>query len=207
MPTFHDGYQTQSLGVHITSIAPGLAGHVPRLTNLNYRAAGTAHTIYVMKCCGTTLAGEEASSGVATLEFEDTSPLITPAGADETVAASDWCVYQTVDGLQSNDIASLAGNVISFNDNHAAVVEKGAGIWVFGELARAVHTTLEALASQDNLYSDLVIQGGIAAESDRYQTNNGSGFPLLIISNNITAAGFLKSVSGVYVPDTDQNMN
>jgi hypothetical protein len=207
MPTFHDGYQTQSSGVHITSIAPGLAGHIPRLTYFKYRAAATAHTMYVMKCCGNTAAGEEASSGVATLEFDDTSPLITAAGADETVAASDWCVYKTVSGLQANDIASLAGNVVSFNDNHNDVVEKGAPIWVFGELTRAVHTSYELQASQESEYPDLVVQGGIAAESDRYQARAGSGEPLLLVVDNATNPGFLQSVSGIYVPDSDQNMN
>jgi hypothetical protein len=207
MPTFHDGYQTQSSGVHITSIAPGVAGHIPRLTNIEYRAAATAHTIYVMKCCGTTLAGEEASSGVAALEFDDTSPMVTSSGAEETIAASDWCVYQTRSGLQANDVASLAGNVVSFNDNHSDVVEKGAGIWVFGELTRAVHTSMEAQANTLEKYPGLTIQGGIAAESDRYQANSGSGYPLLIVIDNATNPGFLRAVSGVYVPDTDQNMN
>ena len=207
MPTFHDGYKTKSAGVHVTSIAPGLAGHIPRLTHLQYRAAASSHTIYIMKCCGNTAAGEESASGVATLEFDDTTPLITAAGAQEAVEADDWCVYKTVAGLQANDIASLAGNVVSFNDNHDAVVEKGSPIWVFAELARAVHTSLEARASTVEEYPGLTIQGGIAAESDVYQARAGSGEPLLIVSNNLTNPGFLRSVSGIYVPDTDQNMN
>jgi hypothetical protein len=160
-----------------------------------------------MKCCGVTAAGEEASSGQTTLEFDDTSPLITSAGATETLDANDWVVYQTVAGPESNDIATVTGNAIVFNDNIGAVVEKGAPIWVFGELTRAVHTSLEALASQDNLYSDLMIQGGIAGNSDPYQARIGAGEPLLIISDNSTAPGFLKSVSGVYVPDWDVNVN
>ena len=207
MPSFHDGYQTQSSGVHITSAIPGLAGHIPRLTHIEFRIAATAHTLYVMKCCGNTAAGEEAASGQAALEFDDTSPLITPAGAPETVAASDWCIIQTTAGLQVNDIASLAGNVVSFNDNFSAVVEKGAPIWVFGELTRAVHTSLELEASKTTVYQDLMIQGGIAKESDVYQTRAGSGEPLLIVSDNPTNPGFLRSLSGVYVPDSDQNMN
>jgi hypothetical protein len=207
MPVFQAGYHTESLGTEISEAIPPLAGHIPRLTHLRYTPAGSVHKIYVMKCIGTTLADKEAASGQANIDFVDTSPHITPAGAQETIAANDWVCYMTEAGIEGNDVASIAGNVVTFNQNLGAVVPKGGGIYVFGELTRAVHTALWPTVSVTNDYADLTIQAGIPADTDVYQARSGSGDPMLIVVDNPTAAGALEYLSGVYVPDSDLTQN
>ena len=207
MPVFQAGYHTESSGAEITEAIPPLAGHIPRLTRLRYTCAGTPHLVYVMKCIGTTLAGKEAASGQTALEFVDTSPQITPAGAQETIDANDWICYMTEAGIEANSVASISGNIVTFDNNLGAVVPQGAGIYSFGEVARACHTQLLTVASSINDYTDLVIQAGIPVDTDIHQARSGSGDPLLIVSLNATAAASISYLSGVYVNDADQTQN
>jgi len=207
MPVFQTGYQTQSIGAEVTEAFPPLAGHIPRLTHMRYKCSTTAHNIYLMKTIGTTLAAAEAASGQTTLKLDDTSPHVTPAGAQETIDANDWICYMTDAGIEANDVASITGNTVTFNNNISAVIPKGAGVYVMGEVGRAVHTHLLVEASTVNDYADLVFQAGIPADLDVYQQRSGSGDVLLIVVDNATAAGSMSYTAGVYVPDTDQIQN
>jgi hypothetical protein len=204
---FQFGYHTETAGTEITEIVPPLAGKIPRITSLSYKVAGTAHTVYVLRCLGTTTASDMALSGQTSLLFTDTSVFKDSSGTAEVLAANDMVAYVTDEGIEANEVATVTGTTVQMAGNISNTVSAGAAIYVFAEETRAVHVPLYGETSTVNDWTGLTIQGGIPGDIDRHNVRSGAGDPLLILSTNPTAAGAIKYVAGEYVDSTEITMN
>ena len=212
MPVFQLDYHTESSGTAIVDLVPSVPGMIPRLTDFAYKCGTTAHNTRWLRAVAKTTAAANAAAGQLVIEFADTGAMKSPSdGSDETIAANDFVVYQVAGGNDTvveeyNSVASVSGNLVTMNTNLAKKVETGGTIWIFGEIARAVHVTHLAEVSAVNTRVQLTVQGGIPGQVDQFNTTDGAGDPCLFHSDNLTAAGALKHASGLYVAASDVSM-
>jgi len=204
MPVFQNDYHTESAGTAIVELIPSVSGMTPRLTDFAYKCAGTAHNTRWLRAVAATTAAANAAAGQKVIEFTDTGAMKNPSdGSDEVIAANDYVVYQ-VDGgggaiiEEWNTVASISGNDVTLTNNIAKAIDAGGRIWIFGEIARACHVTHLAEINAVNTRVQLTVQGGIPGQLDPYNARTGFGDPCLFVSDNLTAAGALKHLSGGY---------
>ena len=203
MPIFHIDYHTESADTEIIELIPPQAGLVPRITAYSYTSAASEHIVYFMRAIGETTAVGQSLTGQAIIEFADVSIFKDTSGTDEDLNTDDYVCYMTAAGkCEWNKVSSLSGSAVTLANNLAEVVNAGAQIWTFGELARNMHVQHRPPVSATSDHAGLNLQGGVPVQLDQYNVRSGIGDPMLITSNNATAAGVLRHVSGVYVLDT-----
>lgn len=199
MAVFYRGYHTESAGTAIVEVIPPSGNGIVQVQRLVYTSAATAHTLYIMRACGQTTTVQGSLSGATTITLAQTDPGKATTGADETLAASDYLVWQSQTGKYFADtVSSVSGSVVTLSNALTADVLAGANVWAFMELGRATHTQLKPAVSTTTEYIG-IFQAGIPIQQGLNFSRSGSGEPLLIISNNITAAGSIDYISGVYV--------
>jgi hypothetical protein len=204
MSVFQFGYHTETAGTVITELIPPAQSKIPRITDLVYICAGTAHTLTFMRAVATTTTTAIAAASQAVVAFTATNTMKDSAGAAETIAASDYVVYETTGGgYELNTVASVASLNVTMNTNVAVAVPSGATIWIFGEVGRAVHQTHLCTASVSNDLKNRKYQGGLPLHTDLHNARSGENDPMIFYSNNATAAGKLDSLTGTYVSQTD----
>jgi len=204
MPIFHYGEHTESAGTAIIEVIPAVAGMIPRLTSIRYTAVTTAQTLKVMRTVAATTAAANAAASQLVIEFTDTGAMNLPTtGADEVIAASDYVIYKTENGVyEYNSVASVSGNNVTMNTNLAKAVDVGAPIYILGELARAVHLDW-AIPVGENNDDGLALQGGIPGQICPFNKRSGAGEPILIYCSNVTNAATQNALSGGYVDASD----
>lgn len=204
MAMFFRGYHTESAGTAIVEVIPAAQNGIPFIKTLAYTSGATAHTIYVMKCVGTTTTSQGSLSGVSTLTLNKTDPGKATSGADETLAGSDYLVWVDENGVYKADtVSSVSGAVVTLSNALASDVLSGATVWAFHELARSVHIQLKPAASATTVYQDLDLSAGIPKQTGIQIKRTGVGEPLLVVSNNATNAGSFDYISGYYGPATN----
>lgn len=193
------GYKrvTQTAGTVITRlIEPAMRGAKTRLTQLSYVSGGTQHTLTILKALArTTVTAVQAASDTAV-------SVASKAFRGDTVAASDYIVIQHNDGTFGAYLVSSVTNLTFTIPSLAAALAIGNFVWILGATGEAEHVVLSPLVSALTRYQDSL--GGIACSGYRsvsggtvYQ-RSGNDDPLLIHSNNATAAGVIESASGYY---------
>lgn len=203
MAVFYRGYHTESAGTAIVEVIPPAGDGIPQITDLAYTSGGTAHTIYIMRACGQTTTVQGSLTGVSTLTLAKTDPGKATTGADETLAANDYLVWQDETGVYKADtVSSVSGSVVTLSNALASDVLSGAMVWAFMEVGRGTHVQLKPAVSTTTVYRG-VFQAGIPKQSGVNFSRTGTGEPMLIVSSNATAAGSFDYICGNYQPPSN----
>ena len=204
MAGFHIGRSTQTADTVITGLIPGKDGGIARITGWSYTCAGTPHTVTFMRPVATTTATAGAAAAQKDVVVASVNSMKDSSGAAENLAAADYVVYQTTGGgYELNTVASFSTLTVTLGTNIAVAIASGSTIWIFGEVGRAVHPTFLTVASINNDLSDARLQAGLPAQADLHNQRSGVGDPLIVHSDNETAAGILRYATGVYAGPTD----
>ncbi|VTS00594.1 hypothetical protein [Tuwongella immobilis] len=182
------GRRTATAGTVINHVVPPRKRAYSRITTMVYTAAGTAHTLTVLRPLGSTVLSADASASQAVVNVQ-----ANPGPAGNALAANDWVIIQRPDGtLVVDTVSSITGTAITLATSLAAAVPAGSQLWMMGVAADtdprtgAGHPQYSAPASVTTRYSDDLI--GVVASI-------GNNEPLLVQSNNAVAAGTLEQVS------------
>lgn len=207
MPVFTLPSATAAFGTEIWSVVPSYQSMIPRIQSIVYTSDTAQHTITVMRAVATTVANNRASASQAVIEFSNIGAMTNPnSSVKENVAANDFVVFVDDDGKQVADkVASVAGNNVTMTSALSTPVPEGAKIYIFGEVGRATHLQFSPPVSTTATLNVLA-QGGIPGQLD---TNNitGEGHPMIVHSDNVTAAGTIVACNGYYVAAPDYAIN
>ena len=198
MPVFQLDYHTESSGTVILDVVPPLPGYRAEINSMVYECAGTAHTLVLLRPVASSTVATRASASA--LEVVQVGAMRNPStGAVEDQTLNDYIVYETRDGVHyAERVVSATDTTLTLANALADVVDPGSTVWYFGELARATHSTFECNTSVTNSFDRLTFQSGIDSSMDQYNIRSGIGDPLLFQSENIAAAGALRTMSGKY---------
>lgn len=188
------GSQTQTAGTRIRQLIPPRQRGIARITRVVYTAAGTAHTLTFARPIGRTTASVAAASGQAVINLT-----ADPGVTGNLIAANDLVAVRETDGVtRLYIVSSVSGLAVTMTSNFTAGVAAGASVWNFGLLTDTdprtglAHPTLLPPASATTTYEDR--EGGVIAGHE-------PDAPLLVDSNNASAAGTLQQVSWSYTAD------
>lgn len=226
-PSFYIPRNTIAFGTVITEAVPPKGGLKTKLTYLSYTAAGTAHTVTIMRALAKTKVRVAAAaaatslilnrdpgnySGNATLDGKS----YTPSTANNLIAANDYIYVQKPDGTWLLTTCSAATT-----DTSTAAPKSDDGMWE--ATAGRVTLTVAALptggiaagapcyffgittdTNPNDGKSNPVMAAGASATTTRgdgtwsYVESCNENEPLMVHSNNATATGTLEGGSGIY---------
>lgn len=207
--------KTESADTAIKSVVkPGGDGERTKLSKLVYTAQGTAHTLTVLSPLAETYVTTAAAGGATSLLIArdpgnysanatlDGRP--TPSVANNLIAANDFILVQQPDGnwlLTQPSAASTSGTTGVVTLTVPALPTGGiaanAKVYFFGATGDTnpqtgeAHPTFTLTASVTTTIGD---GNGAVAETPNDRQ------PLLLYSNNATAAGILEYAYGYYGP-------
>lgn len=185
------GRKTATADTVIRHVVPALRNAIARIMKLVYTAAGTAHTVTVMRpiASATTLAADCAGTATITL----TASLDATSNA---LAANDIVVLRRkdTDFHHLGIVSSVSSLTVVLTAALPTTFEAGSDIWNFGIPGdtnpypgdNAAHPGFTGTASATTTYSN--DQVGIVAAFSKNE-------PLVVSSNNATAAGVIEQVS------------
>lgn len=188
---------TATAGTAITALLPPRARAFTRLTKLLYRCGATAHTVTVLKTLGSTTLSAAAAGSQAVINLTADPGTGTPAGA---IAANDFVCVQLDSGeFFLGKVSSVSTLAITLTANLPSAAAAGNAVWFFG--APGDHTSSQtttkpnpAVGSQYPATASILNTWDDVA-SGLHQTLNQNE-PLLVHSNNATAAGTFEQVTG-----------
>lgn len=163
------------------------------IAEIQYTAGTTAHTITIMKPQGLPVKlTAAAASGQSVIAL---SALPTVASSGRALAANDTVVLQQPDNSQViGVVSSVSGLNVTLNANLANALNSGAKVWFYG-LATDGHAQVSAPASATTKFgSDTTFVGVAGADRENE--------PIIVQSNNATAAGTFVQINGVYLATT-----
>lgn len=179
-------------------VNPAMRGAKTRITNINYTNGNTTHLITVLKALArvsTTAANASAN----------TITLSSMAFRGDTLAGSDYVVVEHSDGsygaysVSSVNTTTLVATLAS---NLTVAVASGAKVWIMGATGEAEHKTMLAPVSSlsrfESALAGIVTSGYRSVSGGTVYQRSGNDDPLLVHSNNGTAAGVIEVVSGYY---------
>lgn len=183
-----------AFGTKIVRGLPGRAGCRTRLRKLVYTAAGTEHAVTVLRAIGKTRAVGAVASGQTDIVLQaDPGPTGNGIGNDDRVA-----IKHAVDGVTRFYLVAAASGwnagtkTLKLSAALAVAVSDRDQVYMFGVEADVdpntgeAHPVFRGIASVTTTYADDVV--GLVE-------SNGTDEPLLVISNNITATGYLEQTS------------
>lgn len=185
------GRLTQTAGTKIVRGVPPRTGCFTRIIKLVYTAAGTAHGVTVLRSLGRTRA-----TAVAAISQADLVVAADPGPSGNGIAANDRiAIRHAADGVTRFYTVSAWNSgtrTITLSANLTVAVAVGDHVWMMGVEADTdpkqgeAHPVLRGVASVTSTYEDREV--GVVG-------SNATDEPLLIISDNATAAGTLEQVS------------
>lgn len=193
------GQRTVAFGTTIDALVPpsptGRQGYT-RITKIVYTAAGTAHTITLLRSLGTTTVASTAAAGQAVVN------LTAQPTSGNDVAANDYlAIRRAADGItRLYKVSSVSTLAITMTANLGTGAGLAAGdkVWHFGissdtdPRTGAAHETLRGVVSATSTYSE---------DSSGVIASIGTDEPIMVQSNNATATGFLEQVSYSYTKE------
>jgi hypothetical protein len=193
------GRATAAGGTAFTALCPPRRGLKTRLNHLSYNCGTTAHTLTIMRELARTTVNAVAAAGQAVVQLTvDPGTLITPA---RILAAGDYLVFELPNqqgapaflvGVVSSVAASGSNLNVTLTANlPTGGIAKGAVCWMMG-VAADLHPQYLMTVSVVNTISE-ALAGFVGAKL--------SYSPLLVYSNNATAAGTLQNASISYVSE------
>lgn len=198
-------YHTEVAGTVIVDVIPPVPYRLVAVSSFSYRVPATQHTLTFMKACGQTRAAAAAAAAQKDITLASVSLGFDSNGAAENLAAGDWLAWQDSSrGFVADVIASIvvATGVVTMTADVPVAIASGAKVWAFYEVGRACHHVfLPAASALFLVHGDYnMVIGGITPQKANCAASVRSGYgdPVLFHSNNLTNAGFLEQVSGVY---------
>lgn len=200
---------TQIADTIITQLVPPLKGAFTGITRLAYTNQGTAHVLTIMRPLNWTTFSADAASGQAVVNvvvnpgayatsWKYGRPGATPSVADNLVAANDWVVYELPDGNYVLDtVASISGLAITLTTNvPTGGVKNGGRLWCFG-----VTTDLNPQTTVAHTQFPLPVSATtvFANKNDVFYRSLNKYDPLILHSDNATAAGTLRRTNVMYL--------
>ena len=185
------------------------------ITSALYTTAGTAHTITLMRPFNYARIAEAVTAndttvvldkdpGVYSTNFNYPSPLSTGTAvtADNAIAGSDFVAFQLLDGTwHVTTVASVSSLTVTLTTGTPNITGGGAAIntpfYFFGittnvsPVTGTAHSSTLTIASTNriNLADDDILG---------FMVSNFPGDPMILHSDNATAAGSFEGVSGHY---------
>jgi hypothetical protein len=192
----HVGSKTAAAGTVFTGLIPPKAQAYSKIARMVYTTAGTAHTLSVLKAQGrtTTTAAQIATDTSLTLSSISLAYDENGASLSENLAASDYVVVQHTDGTWGAYLMSgISGNTLTIGAL-AKAVASGAVVYGMYEVARTTGKASWQVTTRTSTTETFETYDPAVAVVSSSKVNE----PLLIHSNNATAAGTLLYVSAVY---------
>lgn len=192
------GGQTQTAGTVIRQLVPPNRLGYTRVTKVVYTCAGTAHTVTCLRPLGKTTIASAGAAGQAVINLTaDPGVAAAYGGISNAIAANDLVAIRTAsDGItRLYTVSSVATLAITLTGNLSVAVAAGDTVWFFGITTDtdgrtgAAHPALLPPASATTTYEDR--EGGVVASVAKDE-------PILVSSNNATAAGTLAQLSWCY---------
>lgn len=182
------GTKTAAFDTEFTRLIPPRAGFRARASGAIYTAGTTAHTLSFMNVLGSTTVSTDAAAAQAVVAF--TALPTAPDGS--VIAAGDWVVLQQEDSTWvAHKVSSLSGLNVTMTANLAKKVKANTTVFFLGAPADHADRQYTVLASQTlNLVGSDTRLGLATAAAD--------GQPILVHSNNVTAAGYLQWLGFTY---------
>lgn len=198
--SFSLGRLTASAGTPLRLlIPPAMRGARTRITGLSYRAAGTAHTLTVLKALERTTTAAAANSGATTVT------LSSLAFRGDILAANDHLVIMHADrtfGVYVVSSVNTATRVVTLATALTAAVNAGAPVWIMGAVSESEHiqigTTANTLLTLTNDLAGIAVSGYRSTVGGTVYQRSGNDDPLIVYSPNDTAAGVIELCTGYY---------
>lgn len=195
------GKQAAAFGTLLNWLIPPRAGKYTRISKMVATAAGTAHTLTVLRGLGTTTCVGANASGQAVVNITADPGVATINGVaySNAIAANDIVAIKEKDGItRQYKVSSVSSLAITLTSNLVAGTVGGESFWFFGVIGDtdprtgAAHQTFTVPASATTAIDSA--NTGIAV-------SNNAGEPLIVQDNNITATGTLEYCGFVYTPN------
>lgn len=183
--TWGFGKLTQAFGTAIVRTIQPVINHYTHLSSLKYLAAGTAHTITVMRPLGRTTLSAAADANQAVIN------LTADPGS---IAGNDYVVIAKPDGtFHTGVVSSVNSLAVTLTANvPTGGFANGAIVWFMGVAGDHTNSQFDGTASTLVSHGDGI--SSLFGTLDDYA-------PMIVYSNNATAAGTLQQVSGFYSPN------
>jgi hypothetical protein len=209
LQTFGFGRTTQTAGTVITQVVPPQKRKKTKLTRVAVTAAGTAHTLTVLRALGRTTVKAVAAAAQAVftclLDPGDYSATPVKRVADNAMAANDYLLIKCPDGTYFLGIISSVAAPGSDGSVEVTLTANlptggfaaGAPVWFFGittDLDPQTAVAHPAFPIGASAQTVLYNEGGVVLESMLPDS------PLLLYDNNATAAGSIDLGAGFYGP-------
>lgn len=182
------GTKTAAAGTEFTRVIPSRPGLRARASGFIYTAGTTAHTLTFMVTLDQTSIASEAASGQAVI----VASRVPTAPDGSSLAAGDWVIVAHEDGVWTDyKVTSISGFNITLTANLAKKVLKDSALFFMGAPADHDGRAFTILASQTlSMYgADNKLCAATAMVDNQ---------PILVHSNNITAAGYLQWLGYTY---------
>lgn len=188
------GRQSVAFGTVINSLVPPRKKSLTRVSTVRVTAAGTAHTLTMLRPLGRTTASAVAAISQAVVN------LTAQPQSGNNVAANDLiAIRHSADGVtRLYTVSSVSSLAITMTGNFTVAIAAGDDVWFFGvigdtdPLIGSAHPTLPIPASATTVYQDTI--GGVVASHLPDQ-------PILLQSNNATATGAIEHVAYAYTKE------
>ncbi len=185
------GKATASAGTVINLLVPPRLGAYSRITGYCYNCGTTGHTLTVLREQGRTTLSAAAASGQAVVALTADPG----AAVSNPVAANHWVAWSNGDGTYSfGQVNSVSGLNVTLKANLGKALTAGLTFWLLGATTDTDPSTGVAFQQVDVPASTL---------TQLYDDRTGAGLfntqyrwsPLLVQSNNATAAGTIEVVT------------
>lgn len=189
----------------------GKNGAITKISLLQYLCGSTSHQIQIMRPRGFTTVSSDAAKNQAVInitadpglaanyKYPSVSGATTVVVTDDGIDTGDWCAFQYADGTWGFDtvssVSTLAITMTTTLPNVASpTIPKGSPFFLFGVVADKDIATGYAPTA---FYMNASVVNTIQDDNGFFSAVH-PGDPLLVQSNNITAAGFITMLSGYY---------
>jgi len=193
------GAKTQTAGTAITQLIQPRSGSFVRVNKIGYTSGSTGHTLQFLRSQGSTVTTAASAAGDSTITLSSTSPITSDfSAATETLAANDYLAVQSTDGTyELVKVSSVSGSVVTLTATLAKAVASGATVYAFYELARPSSSAGRPAIAFYPTASALSTMGGESPEA-AIVDGDKAGAPVMVHSDNATAAGYIQYLAGVY---------
>jgi len=176
------GSKTETADTVILRVVPARVGARATVLSWAYKSGTTAHTLTFLTCMDETTVSSDAASGQAVVNVAR----VPTAGDGSLLAANDFAVLQHEDGTWGGyKVSSISGLAVTFTGNLTAKVLKGTKFFFHAAPGDHSDRAVSTVASTEHIFG-----GGDSRHVACAATKKGQ--PILIHSNNATAAGVLR---------------
>lgn len=209
--SFFFGSKAATAGTAITQIVPGKNNRVAKVVFLRYTSGATAHTVYFMTPQNKVLLSAAAAAGQAVVTLASDPGVFTgKRTANNVIATADWVAFKYPDGTllavlvhaSTAPVVNADGTVtltLAANLPTGGGLGIGATCYYFGLPTDTDPNTGEPFQSIITTVSATTDYGSFAGKTSIGQALNADD-PILVYSSNVTNAGIMNMVSGIYGP-------